>query len=60
MTITAEPSTSLRRLRHDLAVAFRLADRFGFSEGICNHFSAVAPIEEVEEEAYLINPFGLH
>jgi len=44
-------------LRRDLAAAFVLADRFGFSEGICNHFSAVVP---GEEERYLINPFGVH
>ncbi len=54
------PSTAghdVERLRHDLAAAFRLADRFGFSEGICNHFSAVAP---GEAERILINPLGLH
>ncbi|WP_395156694.1 class II aldolase/adducin family protein [Ilumatobacter sp.] len=45
------------RLRHELAGALRLADRFGFSEGICNHFSAVAPSDA---ERFLINPLGLH
>ncbi|MEO6652403.1 MAG: aldolase [Ilumatobacteraceae bacterium] len=45
------------RLRHELAGALRLADRFGFSEGICNHFSAVAPSDD---ERFLINPLGLH
>ena len=44
-------------LRHELAAAFVLADRHGFSEGICNHFSAVVP---GEAERYLINPYGLH
>lgn len=44
-------------LRRDLAAAFVLAERFGFSEGICNHFSAVAP---GEGERYLINPYGVH
>jgi ribulose-5-phosphate 4-epimerase/fuculose-1-phosphate aldolase len=44
-------------LRRDLAAAFVLADRFGFSEGICNHFSAVVP---GEAERYLINPYGVH
>jgi ribulose-5-phosphate 4-epimerase/fuculose-1-phosphate aldolase len=48
---------TMQRLRHELSAAFRLADRFGFSEGICNHFSAVAPLDE---ERYLINPLGLH
>ncbi len=45
------------RLRHELAGALRLADHFGFSEGICNHFSAVAPSDD---ERFLINPLGLH
>lgn len=49
--------TDIHTLRRDLAAAFVLADRFGLSEGICNHFSAVAP---GEGERYLINPFGLH
>lgn len=49
--------TDLELLRRDLAAAFVLADRLGFSEGICNHFSAVVP---GEAERYLINPFGVH
>lgn len=49
--------TDIELLRRDLAAAFVLADRMGFSEGICNHFSAVVP---GEPERYLINPFGVH
>lgn len=48
------PSIQLRR---ELAAALRLADKFGFSEGICNHFSVVVP---GSEERYLINPYGIH
>ena len=44
-------------LRRDLAAAFRLAARFEFSEGICNHFSARVP---GPDERYLINPYGVH
>ncbi len=44
-------------LRRDLAAAFVLAERMGYSEGICNHFSAVVP---GDAERYLINPYGLH
>ena len=44
-------------LRRDLAAAFVLAERMGFSEGICNHFSAVVP---GSSERYLINPYGIH
>ena len=49
--------TDIQTLRRDLAAAFVLADRFGLSEGICNHFSAVVP---GREERFLINPYGLH
>lgn len=44
-------------LRRDLAAALRLADHFGFSEGICNHFSVVVP---GARERYLINSYGWH
>lgn len=50
-------TASVDRLRHELAGVLRLADHFGFSEGICNHFSAVAPSDD---ERFLINPLGLH
>ncbi|NMM46074.1 aldolase [Rhodospirillaceae bacterium KN72] len=49
--------TEIQTLRRDLAAAFVLADRFGLSEGICNHFSAVVP---GRDERFLINPYGLH
>mgnify|MGYP003407220815 CR=1 FL=1 len=52
---SADPS--LTSLRRDLAAAFRLAEKFGYSEGICNHFSVVVP---GKDERYLINPYGLH
>jgi ribulose-5-phosphate 4-epimerase/fuculose-1-phosphate aldolase len=54
MTITEPSSLQLRR---ELAAALRLAEKFGFSEGICNHFSVVVP---GAGERYLINPYGLH
>ncbi len=43
--------------RQDLANAFRLAECFGFHEGICNHFSVKL---DGEPERYLINPYGVH
>ena len=48
---------TIDQLRRDLAAALVLAHRFGFSEGICNHFSAVVP---GNAERYLINPYGIH
>lgn len=44
-------------LRRELAAALRLAEKFGYSEGICNHFSVVVP---GPDERYLINPYGVH
>lgn len=46
-----------RHEREDLATAFRLAEKFGFHEGICNHFSVRL---DTQTERYLINPYGLH
>ena len=60
---------SLMTLRRELAAAFRLAEKFGYSEGICNHFSVQVPgadadaksaSEAPRNERYLINPYGLH
>ena len=48
---------AIERDRHDLALAMRLAERFGFHEGICNHFSVRL---DTDDERYLINPYGLH
>lgn len=53
----ATVTTPQQTLRRELAAAFRLAAKFGFSEGICNHFSSVVP---GADERYLINPYGLH
>lgn len=46
-------------LRRDLAAAFQLAAAMGYSEGVCNHFSAVVR-QAPGDERYLINPFGPH
>jgi len=43
--------------RRSLACAFQLAERFGFHEGICNHFSLRL---NGSSERYLINPYGVH
>ncbi len=49
--------TDIKALRRELSAALRLADRFGFNEAICNHFSVVVP---GDGERYLINAHGLH
>ena len=53
--MTTQPT--LTTLRRELAAALRLAEKFGFHEGICNHFSVVVP---GDDERYLINPYGIH
>ncbi|MEM9029556.1 MAG: aldolase [Pseudomonadota bacterium] len=50
-------NTTVTQLRRELAAALRFAEQFGFSEGICNHFSVVVP---GDEERYLINSYGVH
>jgi len=44
-------------LRRDLAAAFRWAARFGYHEGVANHFSLA-----VSEDGgdFLVNPYGRH
>jgi len=43
--------------RIDLVAALRWAERLGYSEGVCNHFSLALPGKRGE---FLINPQGLH
>lgn len=46
-----------RRLRVDLAAAFRLAARFGWHEAVANHFSVAA---SADGGAFLMNPRWRH
>ena len=46
-----------RQARLDLAAAYRLAVRFGFHEGIDNHFSCLLP---GRDDVMLLNPYPLH
>jgi len=46
-----------RRARVELAAAYRLAVRFGFNEGIDNHFSLLLP---GYDDRMLLNPYPLH
>jgi ribulose-5-phosphate 4-epimerase/fuculose-1-phosphate aldolase len=48
---------ALVQARIDLTAALRTASRLGLSEGVCNHFSLVAP---GLQDRFLINPQGLH
>lgn len=48
---------ALVQARIDLTAALRMASRWQFSEGVCNHFSLAAP---GLADRFLINPQGLH
>lgn len=50
-------SDALRQARIDLAAAYRLAERMGLSEGICNHFTLEVP---GERDRFLVIPYGTH
>jgi ribulose-5-phosphate 4-epimerase/fuculose-1-phosphate aldolase len=49
-------SEAVHETRVDLAACFRMAARLGLQEGICNHFSAVAP---GHDDLFIVNPYGL-
>jgi ribulose-5-phosphate 4-epimerase/fuculose-1-phosphate aldolase len=46
--------------REDLAAALRAADRHGFGEGVCNHFSVAVRPDEGGADRFLINPNRRH
>jgi len=50
-------AATLLEAKKELACALRAAAHFGFSEGVCNHFSLAVPDRPGE---FLINPQGLH
>ena len=43
--------------REDLAAAYRLAEKFGFNEGIDNHFTMAVP---GQSDQFFLIPYGLH
>lgn len=51
----AEREAETETGKRDLAAALRLAERFGFSEGICNHFSL-----QLNNGCFLLSPHGIH
>jgi ribulose-5-phosphate 4-epimerase/fuculose-1-phosphate aldolase len=48
-------SEAVWEARRDLAACFRMAARYGFEEGICNHFSALVP---GYDDLFIVNPYG--
>ena len=48
-------SAEIWQARADLAACFRMAARYGFEEGICNHFSALVP---GFDDLFIVNPYG--
>src|SRR5215472_3390855 len=55
-TEPVEPNADvIRQERVQLAAAFRAAARYGFNEGIDNHFSLLL---RGSQERFLLNPYG--
>ncbi|HEX4240389.1 MAG TPA: aldolase [Steroidobacteraceae bacterium] len=48
-------TSRLRQARVDLAAALRWAARMGYQQGVCNHFSLLAPDSD---DLFLVNPEG--
>lgn len=48
-------SEALWQARVDLAACFRMAAKYGYEEGVCNHLSAMAP---GRDDLFLVNPIG--
>ena len=47
----------IRFARENLAAAYRIANKFGFNEGIDNHFTLAVP---ERNNQFLVIPYGLH
>lgn len=54
---SANGSADIAQAREDLAAALRMADRLGFGEGVCNHFSLMVP---GTDDRFLLNPNRMH
>jgi ribulose-5-phosphate 4-epimerase/fuculose-1-phosphate aldolase len=54
---TGASDDAVWRARVDLAAAYRLAARFGYSEGICNHLTLMLP---GSDDRFLLIPYGMH
>jgi len=50
------PSAELSRARRELAAVLRWSARLKYQQGVCNHFSVMAP---GSERLFLVNPEGL-
>lgn len=48
-------SDAISQARIELAACFQMAARYGYDEGICNHFSALVP---GHPHLFLVNPYG--
>ena len=44
--ITENPQYENRRIRRNLALAYRLLNRLELNEGVCNHLTAMAPCRQ--------------
>ena len=54
--LMAKKDTDVWQTRVDLAATYRLCDRMGYNEGICNHLTAMVP---GSEDQFLVIPYGM-
>jgi len=55
--ISGNPKFENRRIRRNLALAYRLLNRLELNEGVCNHLTAMAPCRDSSsEETMLVIP----
>eukprot|EP00929_Paragymnodinium_shiwhaense_P120517 TRINITY_DN92476_c0_g1_i1.p1 TRINITY_DN92476_c0_g1~~TRINITY_DN92476_c0_g1_i1.p1 ORF type:complete len:266 (-),score=42.95 TRINITY_DN92476_c0_g1_i1:101-856(-) len=45
----------MAQAREDLALCYRLCERFGYHEGVCNHLTVA-----VSDDRFLLIPYGVH
>lgn len=53
----SETDDQLFNAKLELCAALRWSERLGLSEGICNHYSAMHPLDD---RLFLLNPQGVH
>lgn len=55
----ADKFTAIHALREDVAAVYRMCERHGFNEGVCNHITAAVDHPEAKSGASLVVPHGL-
>ncbi|XP_064637158.1 putative aldolase class 2 protein PA3430 [Lineus longissimus] len=57
---TEDAAAVNRKARLELAVAYRVLDRYGMNEGVCNHLTLITKATNGEGQVMLLIPHGRH